>query len=447
VLQEAGERFLTCPDNAYFGLASSSAAQYLSVMVPLDGLEIEALFMALGLVLLSARLFGQLAVRLRQPAVLGELVAGILLGPTVLGALAPELQQHLFPGSGPPAKVFDGISRIAICLFLLAAGMEIDLFRIWHQKRVGILVSTAGFVVPFAAGFGVSLLAPGFFSAADSVPPLVSAAFVATALSISALPVIAKILLDLNLYKTDLGAVIIAGALCDDLAGWIMFGCIMGWVSGSGLSAASAGASVLATVCFVLITLTLIRWLVDRLIGALAGYSHSSFTLLGLIPVLTLTFAWLAEVLGIHPNFAAFIFGAALGDCPDVPEGVRRAIDRVATRLLAPFFFAMVGLYINFLVNFDWQLVAAVLAIAILSKVAGCAVGARLGGVSWNGALAIGVGMNARGAVEIVLALLALKAGVITERLFVALVVMAMVTSVLSGALLRRMYAARGAPH
>ena len=190
--------------------------------------EITALLLALGLLLATARILGETARRFNLPSVLGEILAGILWGPTIFGALAPAGRAFLFPDHGGGALAFDGLMTLAITLFLLVAGLEVDLSTIWRQGKVALNVGLAGIIVPFSVGFIAAWYFPGMMGWEPGADSLIFALFMATALSISALPVIAKTLMDLNIYRSDLGMLVIAAAVFNDLVGWIVFAVILG---------------------------------------------------------------------------------------------------------------------------------------------------------------------------------------------------------------------------
>src|SRR5438105_3642720 len=293
---------------------------------------------------------GRLARLARLPAVIGELLGGILLGPTWL---------HVFPTLGPGVDV---LARIGLICFLFVAGLEVDLE---HVRLHGLAVATTslgGIVLPFATAVVAVRMAPSIWQQSLSIGLL--SLFLGAALSISALPVIARIILDLGFEKLPLSSVILASATIDDLLGWSLFAIIVGPT----------------------------------------------------VPLTTIT-------------VTAFLLGALLSR----KLAKRERIRQVAISYLAPLFFVSLGLRIDFIANFDWLLVLVVCVIASVGKIAGVTLGARIGGFATVEAAAIGMAMNARGAVEMVLASVALQAQLIDARLFVALVVMAVVTSAIAG--------------
>ncbi|MCI0454749.1 MAG: cation:proton antiporter [Candidatus Dadabacteria bacterium] len=400
--------------------------------------EIFVMFLALGVLLGAARLLGEVAQRFHQPAVLGEICAGVILGPTVLGTIAPNLTGFLFPEQGGIKLVLEGLITLAVVLFLLVAGMEVDLSTIWRQGRRAFSLSISGIAIPFAIGFVAAWFVPRLLGREPGADPLIFALFFATALSISALPVVAKTLMDLYLYRSDLGMIIMAAAIFDDLTGWIVFAIILGMMGTSSEHGFGIGHAILLTLVFAVLVLTLVRWLIHWVLPWIQAHATWPGGVLGFALSLALLSAAFTEFIGIHAIFGSFLVGVAIGDSSHLREKTRSTINEFISFIFAPLFFASIGLKVNFTAHFDWLLVIFVLGIACVGKVIGCGLGARWGGMAWREAWAVGFGMNARGSMEIILGLLALQYGVIGERMFVALVVMALVTSIISGPMMQR---------
>ncbi len=402
-------------------------------MASLSPAEITAFLLSLAILLAAARFLGEIAKRLNQPAVLGEILAGILLGPTLLGAVAPGVFAFLFPAQGGGALAREGLMVLAITLFLLVAGMEVNLSSVWRQGRLALSVGIAGIVGPFSIGFAMAWLLPRQMGIAEGTDPLIFALFIATALSISALPVIAKTLMDLDLYRSDLGMMVIAAAVFNDLFGWIIFAVILGMLGTGGGHALSVGATIWLTLGFSLFMLTWGRNLLHRALPWIHAHTSWPGGVLGFALALALVCAAFTEWIGVHAIFGSFLAGVALGDSAHLRTRTRATIAQFVSFIFAPLFFASIGLKVNFVAHFDLQLVLLVLLIACIGKVVGCGIGGWLAGMPLREAAALGFGLNARGAMEIILGILALQYGVIDERLFVALVVMALVTSLMSG--------------
>lgn len=396
------------------------------------------MFLSLGILLGMARVLGELAQRWHQPAVLGELLAGVLLGPTVLGKLSPEFGAFLFPTQGSNAIALTAIATLAVVLFLLVAGMEVDLSVVRRQGRLAPRVSILGIVIPFLLGLAAAWLMPRAMGRHQEADPVIFTLFFATALSISSLPVIAKTLMDLGLYRSDLGMVIISAAVVDDLVGWIIFAVILGLMGAETGHSHSILLTVGVTLAFAGTMLTVVRRLIHEALPFVQAYTRWPGGVLSFALTLALLGAAFTEWIGIHAIFGSFLVGVAIGDSSHLRERTRVTIEHFVSFIFAPVFFASIGLKVNFLAHFDLPLVLTVLLIACICKLAGGTLGARWGGMPVQEAWAVGFAMNARGAMEIILGLLALEAGIIRQRLFVALIIMAIVTSMLSGPMMRR---------
>lgn len=399
--------------------------------------EIVVLFLSLGVLLGTARLFGQLAQMLHQPAVLGELLAGVLLGPTLFGAILPEAHSWLFPATGSNAVALHAVTTLSIVLFLLIAGLEVDLSTIWRQGRVAIKVGVLGMLIPAALGFMVAIGLSDRLGRQDDADPLLFALFLSIAFAISALPVIARTLMDLDLYRTDLGMIVISAAILNDLVGWTAFAVIQGMISSASVESVNVPLSIVMTLGFAAAMLTVVRWSIHRILPYLQAYMAWPSGVLGFFMTLAFFGAAFAEWIGLHAIFGSFLVGIAIGDSSHLRERTRVTLEQFIASIFAPLFFASVGLRVNFLTHFDGPLVAVVLVVACLGKLSGATLGAKWGGQPWRQAWAIGFAMNARGAMEIILGLLAVEAGLISDRLFVALVVMAVATSMMSGPAMR----------
>lgn len=387
---------------------------------------------SLAVLLSAARLLGETARRLGFPLVFGELASGIILGPTLLGRGAPRVHHWLFPG-GPPQVMLAGYTNVAVVLLLVVAGLEVNLGIVRRRGRSALFTSVMGIAMPLAGGFLLGILLPD----SDLVRPdhrTLFALFMGVALSISALPVIAKTLLDLGLFKTDVGLLVMTAAMIDDLVGWLAFSVLLGPMQGGPMNLLSVARAVALTVGFVAFALLAFRPLLGRLIVKLQSDHHAGpRRVLSLIVLLALFGASFTQWAGIHAVFGGFVVGVVFGDAPQLKERTRVIVHDFVTNIFAPVFFASLGLRADFVASFDLRLCVLVFLIASGAKVIGCTLGSRAGGLRWRPAAAVGFGLNARGAMEIILALLALEAGLLRIQVFVALVVMALATSLISG--------------
>lgn len=396
--------------------------------------ELIQLMIQLGVMLAFGRMMAEVARKFKQPAVVGEILAGILLGPTVLGTFSADAFQSLFPATGASMVVLDGFTKVAVVLLLFIAGLEVDLRIVFQQGKQALYSSSFGLLIPFAFGFGIPFAFPTFFAGTDI---LISAFFMGTAMAISALPVIVRILMDLKLFKTKIGMLVVASAMVDDLIGWIVFSIILGMI-GKGREIA-AGYTFLLTIGFAGFMLTIGRGLLNRILPWINKKLAWPGGLLSLSLALCFLAAAFTEFIGIHAVFGAFIIGIALGDSEHMSERAKEIVHQFINNIFAPLFFVAIGLKVNFLINFDPLLTTAVIFIAFAGKILGCGLGSRMGGLSWRESFATGFGMNARGAMEIILGIVAFENGIINEKVFVSLVIMALVTSMTSGPLMKWM--------
>lgn len=400
--------------------------------------HIVTMFLSLGILLAVACMLGETARRFHQPPVLGELLAGILLGPTVLGNLLPEFQAFLFPAIGPGALALEAISTLAIVLFLMVAGIHVDLSTIWRQDRVGFKVGLSSILVPFLCVFAVAWEFPELLGRRAGIEPLLFSLFMATAISISALPIIAKTLMDMDLYRSDLGMVVISDAIFNDLVGWIVFAVLLGLMGGDGATGIPILTTILLTLAFAALLLGPGRWCIDKVLPFVQAYTRWPAGELSFTLILALLGAAFTQWIGIHAIFGAFLVGAAVGDSPRLREYTRVTIDNFVSFIFAPVFFASIGLKVNFATHLDAPLLLTVLLLALGCKLAGGFLGARWAGMPTVEAAAVGASMISVGAMGIIVGLLAMQEGIIGERLFVAIVVMAITTSMISGPLIRR---------
>jgi Kef-type K+ transport system membrane component KefB len=398
----------------------------------LRGTELTVFLLGLAVLLGSAHLLGELARRLGQPMVIGEMLAGLLLGPTFFGWLAPDAQQWLFPHEGAAATALDGIVLLAVTLLLMLAGMEVDLSSVRRQGAATISIASAALVVPLAVGGGLAWLAPSYWGMPANIEREQFAIFFGTAMAVSALPVIAKILLDLDLFQSDFGVLVLVSATLTNLVVWLIFSVALGQREGG----MSIGAIIGLTVVFALVMLTVGRWVADRCLGWVQAHFSWPSGVLGFTLVAGLLGAAVTDAIGVHAIFGGFLTGIALGESPHMREQTRHVVHRFVEGILAPIFVAAIGLEVNFILSFRPGLVLSVLIVGIAVKVIGVWAAAHLAGCrsieAWGAAWAL----NARGELGIVFGLLAWESGVIQARLFVAVVTLAIVTSALAGPML-----------
>ncbi len=398
--------------------------------------DVVHLLIQLSVMLVMGRIFAEVARKVNQPAVIGEIVAGILLGPTVLGMLQPGWFEALFPPASGAGIVLTGFVQVAVVMLLFIAGLEVDLHIVWQQGRQAVTTSAFGLLIPFSIGFTFPFFFSEFFGINDKDARLTFALFMGTAMAITALPVIVRILMDLNIFKSRMGLLVVASAMVDDLVGWLIFSVILGLIGKAGGSMPLINTIIL-TIGYTAFMLTIGRGLLNRVLP----WVNKKLAWPGGVLSISLALCFLAgaftEYIGIHAIFGAFIMGVALGDSEHFSERAKEIVHQFINNIFAPLFFVSIGLRVNFITNFDLVLTLVILAIAFTGKIIGSGLGARLGGFSWKESLAAGFGMNARGAMEIILGLIALENGLINEKVFVSLVIMALITSMTSGPLMK----------
>lgn len=399
--------------------------------------ELITLLVGISVMLIFSRILAELGRKVKMPVVMGEILVGILLGPTVFGMISPNWFSLIFPANGGASVALHGITTLSVVMLLFVAGLEVQLQYVLRQGKVAITTSISSMLIPFVVGFFSVWFFPYAFEISNSDNVFIYALFLGTALSISALPVISRILIDMNIFKTNIGMLIIASAIFNDLAGWLIFSFILGML-GKGGETLGIGYTILLILGFGLFMITIGKRIIDRALP----WIQTKLSWPGGILAISLGCCFLAaaftEYIGVHAVLGAFIMGIAFGDSVHLHEKAREIIHQFVINVFAPLFFVSIGLKVNFFTNFDFPLVLFVLFLAIIGKVIGAGLGAYMSGLSRNESLAIGFGMNARGAMEIILATLALQYELINEKMFVALVVMALVTSIMSGPLMKR---------
>ena len=388
--------------------------------------------LSLAVLLGAACILGAIATRIGCPAVVGEIAAGLLVGKTVLGRCWPDAFTWLFR-DGPAATMLHGYKSLAIVLLMVVAGLEMNTAAMRRIGKALAWTALLGAAIPFVLGYALGQGVPDAYLTHPSQRGLL-AVFLGIALAISALPVITRTLLDLGLLKTEFGALVLSVAILNDIVGWVAFSALVGAMTSGAIHGGDVAFAVAVTTGCLALALIVLRPVADRWLRATSGEAALSIVL-----VLALLAATATELLGLHAVFGGFLVGLAIGGSPNLPAQARRVLELAVTRLFTPVFFAAMALRYDFIDQLDPGLVVVVTAVAMISKIAGSALGARLGGLAAREALAVGFGLSSRGAMEIILATLALEAKIIGEPMFVALVLMALTTSIVAGPMIRRL--------
>jgi Kef-type K+ transport system membrane component KefB/nucleotide-binding universal stress UspA family protein len=400
----------------------------------------EVIFLAQVIALLvCGRLMGELMQRFGQPAVMGQLIAGILLGPSVLGALFPDLQHSLFPASREQKAMIDAVGQLGILMLLLLTGMETDLSVFRRSRRTAFSISICGIAVPFAFGVGLGLMLP------DALLPdpgrrLITTLFLGTALSISSVKIVAMVVREVGFLRRTVGQVIVAAAIIDDTIGWIIMSVTFGLALHGSVDLMSLARSVLGTAIFLVVSFTVGRRLVFRLIRWANDGFVSELPVITTILVVTGGMALITNAIGVHTVLGAFVAGILIGQSPILTGHIEAQLRGLIVALFAPVFFGLAGLTtdLGVLANTDLlYLTIGLIAIASIGKFSGAFLGGHIGGMTWAESLALGCGMNARGSTEVIVASIGLSMGVLNQALFTTIVAMAVVTTMAMPPMLR----------
>ena len=397
--------------------------------------DVLGLLLQIATLLVVARAFGEIARRLGQPSVVGELLAGIVLGPSLLGAFVPFVDTWLIPDPGPQGYMLEVVGMMGAMFLLLITGMETDLALLKRHSRAAAGTSLGGIALPFATGFLLGQMLPDSLLG-ESSQRVVFSLFLATALSISAIPVIAKVLMDMDLMRRDVGQTIIAAGMTDDAIGWVILSIVTGLAAGAGFTGFDVVLAVGRVIGFLFVSFTLGGWLVRRLFDYVRDRVKSPFASLSLVIALTIAWGAIALALELEAVFGAFIMGILLGRLRQLPESVHDQVGAIAFGIFTPIFFAIAGLKVNARALADPTLLLIallVLAVATFGKVAGGYLGGRyIGGRDRWTSLAFGIGMNARGAMGIIIATIGLDLAIISQDMFSVIVLMAIGTSLMA---------------
>jgi len=407
-------------------------------------MESSAIFLAQVVVLLLAgRLLGELMQRIGQPPVMGQLLGGVLLGPSVLGAFFPDFQHHLFPPAAAQRGMLEGVAQLGVLMLLLITGMEMDFARIGSAKRAALAASSCGIIVPFALGVGLGVLLP------DSLVPLpgrrlITALFLGTALAISSVKIVASVVRDLNFLRRNVGQIIVATAIIDDTLGWIILSMLIGLARHGELNAGSLARTAVSTALFLLVSLTIGRRIVYFLIRWTNDHLVSEMPVITTTLVVMGTMALVTQAFGVQTVLGAFVAGMLIGQSPILTGHIEEQLRGMIVALFMPVFFGLAGLSADLRAIASPQLLLmtlAFIAVASIGKFAGAFAGGAMGGLTRAESLALACGMNARGSTEVIVATIGLTVGALNTTLFTMIVAMAVITTLLMPPMLRWAFA------
>jgi Kef-type K+ transport system membrane component KefB/nucleotide-binding universal stress UspA family protein len=400
----------------------------------------EVIFLAqLITLMLVGRLLGEAMTRIGQPSVMGMLLGGILLGPSLLGAAWPQLQHAIFPPAPEQKAMLDGISQFGILLLLLLTGMETDLKLVRTIGKAALSISLTGVAVPFLCGFALGQFMP------ESLLPhpeqrLLTSLFLGTALSISSIKIVAAIVREMGFTRRNLGQIIVASAICEDSIGWVIIAITLGLAEAGTIDLMSVAKSVLGTAVFLTASFTIGRRIVFFLIQWTNDNFESDFPVVTTILVIMGLMALTTHLIGVHTVLGAFVAGVLIGESPILSKHIDEQLRGLILAFFMPVFFGIAGLSADLTVLKDPTLLLMALgliAIASFGKFAGAFIGGEIGGLTRREAFALACGMNARGSTEVIVATIGLSMGALTQDLFTMIVAMAIVTTMAMPPMLR----------
>jgi Kef-type K+ transport system membrane component KefB len=402
--------------------------------------DVLAFLVQVAVLLFTARLLGEGARRIGQPTVVGEILAGIVLGPSLLSGFVPVINQWVIPHNETQGYLLEVVSLMGVMFLLLITGLETDVALIRSRARSAISVSLGGLSVTLTAGFIFGQLLPDMLLV-NPADRLVFALFLATAMAISAIPVVAKVLMDLNLMRRDIGQTIIAAAMIDDTIGWIILSIVIGLATGGAVTPGGVAQSLGNVLALMIFSFTVGHWLISRSLTFVQNNIGLRDKVLTLVVLLMLAWGAIGQALGLEALLGAFVVGIVLSQIPRLNPDIIHRLESIAFGIFSPVFFAVAGLKVDArrLLEPELLLLTLVLiVVAIICKMTGVYTGARLIGGSdhWT-AVFFGAGLNARGSIGIIVANIGLSLGILNQDMFSMIVMMAVVTSVMAPAIMR----------
>ena len=391
------------------------------------------------LAMVVGRPLGEAMNRIGQPSVMGMLLGGILLGPSMLGALWPDLQHALFPKTAEQKAMLDGVSQFGILLLLLLTGMETDLKLVGKVGKAALSVSLTGVAVPVLCGFALGQFMP------EALLPhpdqrLLTSLFLGTALSISSIKIVAAVVREMGFTRRDLGQIIVASAICEDSIGWVIIAITLSLAQSGSVDLLDVGKAVLGTAAFLIASFTIGRPLVFFLIRWTNDNFKSDFPVITTILVIMGLMALTTHFIGVHTVLGAFVAGVLIGESPILTKHIDEQLRGLILAFFMPVFFGIAGLSADLTVLKDPVLLLMALgliAIATLGKFAGAFIGGEIGGLGRRESFALACGMNARGSTEVIVATIGLSMGALSQNLFTMIVAMAVVTTMAMPPMLR----------
>ena len=399
----------------------------------------KLLILQIGTILIVARFVGWLFGKLHQPRVVGEMLAGILLGPSLLGWLEPNISSDLFPPDS--LGHLNSLSLVGLLIFMFLVGLELDLRQLRALGRAAVVTSQVSIIVPFILGSAFAVyLYPRLSDPSVSFTGF--ALFMGAAMSVTAFPVLARILTERNMLRTRVGSVAITCAAVDDVTAWCILAGIVVIVRASSLEL-PVWLTVSGLAAFVLVMVLVVRPALRRLEMVYEKRGKLTQDLIAIILLVVLASGWITESLGVHALFGAFLAGVVMPRHGELSRELSDKFEALIVVLLLPIYFALTGLRSSiFLISGAkmWIYCAVIIVLAVVGKWGGSMFSARLNGMSWRESAAVGILMNTRGLVELVILNIGLDLGILSPALFSIMVLMALVTTLMTTPLLRWVY-------
>ncbi|WP_396175884.1 cation:proton antiporter [Flavobacterium sp.] len=382
-------------------------------------------------IVLVARIFGWIFRKIGQPTVIGEIIAGIVLGPSLFGLYFPEVKEALFPVAS--LGILQMLSQVGLIFFMFVIGMELDLKVLKNKANEAVVISHASIVIPFALGVGLA-----YFIYYQFAPPgiefLSFSLFMGIAMSITAFPVLARIVQERGIHKTRLGTIVITCAAADDITAWCLLAAVIAIVKAG--SFVSSIYIIGLAISYVLMMLFVVKPFLKRVGDLYANKNNLKKSVVAIFFLMLIVSSYLTEIIGIHALFGAFVAGAIMPDIAKFRNVFIEKVEDISLILLLPLFFVFTGLRTEIgLINepYLWKITGYIILVAVIGKFLGSALAARFVGQSWQESLTIGALMNTRGLMELVVLNIGYELGVLSPKIFTMMVIMALVTTFMTG--------------
>ncbi|TGS16240.1 potassium transporter [Mesorhizobium sp. M2E.F.Ca.ET.209.01.1.1] len=420
------------PPSVWIAAAALALMPAVAFAAEKTGMSSEGVFVAeLILLLVVGRGIGEVLEALGQPAVMGQLIGGILLGPSLLGWVWPAAERLIFTGDPSQKSMINAIAQLGVLMLLLLTGMETDLRLVRRVGRACFSISAAGVAMPFALGFIAAQFMPDTLLAAGG-ERIVAGLFLGTALSISSVKIVAMVVRDMNFMRRDLGQIIVSSAIIEDTIGWVVVAITIGIATKGRIEIANLTFTIAGVALFMAFSFTVGRRIVFDAIRWTNDTFRSEYAVVTVILAIMGVMALITDLIGVHTVLGAFVAGILVGESPILSRHIEGQLRGVITALFMPVFFGVAGLSADLTVLVDPQLAlltVALVVIASIGKFGGAFIGAEVAGMSRAEGIAVGCGMNARGSTEVIVASIGLSMGVLSHTLFTMILTMAVVTT------------------